>query len=131
MDCGIPRDDALQGNELELELVLLPGVAFDRRGGRLGHGKGYYGGTIIEVATWNCQGFDAGYENVTVNAVDSFLRRLTAHYDAIGCPPPVTVVRASGMIFYRWQLEVPLLYVAIAGSMSNSAACGASAIGIA
>uniref|UniRef100_M4BRS0 5-formyltetrahydrofolate cyclo-ligase n=1 Tax=Hyaloperonospora arabidopsidis (strain Emoy2) TaxID=559515 RepID=M4BRS0_HYAAE len=64
MDCGIPRDDALQGNELELELVLLPGVAFDRRGGRLGHGKGYY---------------------------DSFLRRLTAHYDAIGCPPPVTV----------------------------------------
>jgi len=37
---GRPREEALENRQLDL--VLVPGVAFDSSGARLGHGKGYY-----------------------------------------------------------------------------------------
>ena len=46
-----PKSDFMRPIEPEkLEIVLVPGLAFDRKGNRLGYGKGYYDGFLTKVS---------------------------------------------------------------------------------
>lgn len=42
------------GTLMQLDFILVPGVAFDASGRRLGHGRGYYDRLLAGISGWKC-----------------------------------------------------------------------------
>lgn len=90
---GIPEPD-LSAPTVPVEridLFVVPGLAFDRDGGRLGWGKGYYDATLVLNPAALRVGF--GFECQVIDAVpraeyDAAMTHLVTEYGVRVCPRP-------------------------------------------
>lgn len=73
----------------QVDLALIPGLGFDRHGGRIGHGKGYYDRLIPELTENCCRigiAFDCQIvENVPTSVHDQFMNLVVTESEVINC----------------------------------------------
>ena len=85
-----PKSDLIRPIEPEtLEIVLVPGLAFDRKGNRLGYGKGYYDGFLKTVSA-NTLKIGLAYnfqliEEVPVDSLDVPLDMIITENEIVTC----------------------------------------------
>ena len=66
-----PRPETAAVALAELDLIVLPGVAFDRRGHRLGYGKGYYDRALLAAGD-TCRRVGLAFDFQLVDCLPTF-----------------------------------------------------------
>jgi 5-formyltetrahydrofolate cyclo-ligase len=101
-DAGVPRETHRFGMEQpidsgavvpihEIDVFLVPGLAFDRDGGRLGNGGGHYD-RILSAARTDAESIGIAprrhiVEKVPAEGHDVVVRRLATEDGVVSCPP--------------------------------------------
>lgn len=73
----------------QIDVALIPGLGFDRQGGRIGHGKGYYDRLIPEL-TKNCCRIGIAYDcqivdHIPISVHDQFMNLVVTETQVISC----------------------------------------------
>jgi len=84
-----PRQDSAKIQTKDLDIIVVPGVAFDRLGRRVGYGKGYYDRTLKEIHKEKLIGLAYGFQ---------VLDRIPVEAGDIGLG---SLIMESGIIFAK------------------------------
>jgi 5-formyltetrahydrofolate cyclo-ligase len=84
-----PKKDKQRFVSLDhIDLIIVPGVAFDRKGNRLGHGKGYYDWLISQIPNVYSIGLAFSFqivERIPVEPKDRAVDLIITEHDIIKC----------------------------------------------
>ena len=100
---GVPEPSGWQEVDPQIvDLLIIPGMAFDRRGGRLGYGKGYYD-RILATCRATCVKIGVGYAwqvidgDLPLDSHDVRMDLLVTDTGAIDCRPDAVLSSSAAM----------------------------------